>query len=361
MRRILAASAAAAAMLAPAGLTIANATSASAAATSPAAAGPIHLGLGGMCLDNRGNAATPGNPVQIWKCISGDASQQWQFYPDGSIRPASHSVYELSLSAGDTSPNGRPYADLVVANAAAPVTWSPTAGRALVTSLSTSALSGSFSLNDPGFSTSNGTRLIGSPGIGSAPNEQFTPPGSHYAVSKLTYRPDSGGGGDNWALDTITRTSSVVWEGNDSSAHVYAGAVSDTGTFVTVPGNLTPNQGLHPGTKLGDSTIGTMSGLTAYSFTTSQFVGNHAPPAAAQGVEPIGTSLWYQLFFPASATATSTTYPGELNSGPLDWSWSYNIASDNCVKAESWVDAQSNSSGQATVAGDITAPASSSC
>jgi hypothetical protein len=111
------------------------------------------------------------------------------------------------------------------------------------------------------------------------------------------------------------------------------------------------------GITLGDSAIGTMNGITAYSFTASQLAGNNAPPAAAQGVEPIGTSLWYELFFPAGATTTTTTYPGELNSGPLDWSWSYNIASDNCVKAESWVDAQSNGGGQGTGVGDITAPA----
>jgi hypothetical protein len=353
-------------MFMPAALTLTSATAASAASTTPATAGEIHLGLGGMCLDDTGGSAAAGTPVQIWKCL-GNANQQWRFYPDGTLRPAAHPSVALSLDQANPTTNRRPIAVLATVNTTGPTadTWLPTATKGLADNHPSNGVDHPtyYYLNDPGGSTSNGTKLIGYPETGTpGANGQWTPPGSRYAVSKLTYRPDSGGGGDNWALDTIMRTSSVVWEGNDSSgAHVYAGAVSDTGTFVTVPGNLTPNQGgSDKGITLGDSTIGTMSGITAYNFTASQLAGNNAPPAAAQGVEPIGTSLWYELFFPAAGTTSTTTTfggTGELSSGPLDWSWSYNIASDNCKKAEHWVDAQSNGGGQGANVTDITAPA----
>jgi beta-glucosidase len=48
-----------------------------------AAAGPVRLGLGGKCLDDKGNSAANGNKIQIWAC-NGGAAQQWAFQPDGT-------------------------------------------------------------------------------------------------------------------------------------------------------------------------------------------------------------------------------------------------------------------------------------
>lgn len=320
---------------------------------TPGPAGEVHLGLPNLCLDNTGNSGTAGTAVQIWKCL-GDNSQQWQFWPDGTLRPVSHPGLALGLSFTKLTSTGRPTAVLQASTSAD--SWTATAVRGLIDNTSSGGTY--FYLNDPGWSTANGTKLIGYPESGSTgANEQWTPPGASYATSKLVYRPDSGGGGDSWALDTITRMSSALYEGDSAAGvHQYAGAVADTGTFVTVAGNLTPNQGgADKGLTLGDDSTGTMSGVTAYSFTSSTFV-TAAPPASAQGVEPIGTSDWYKLWFAAGTTFAG---PGELNSGPLDWTWSYHLT-DNCGKAESWTDADPTA-GQGISDGNITAPALSSC
>jgi len=44
--------------------------------------GEVRLGLGGMCLDDRGNQTRKGNPVQVWRCQD-DAAQRWSFQPGG--------------------------------------------------------------------------------------------------------------------------------------------------------------------------------------------------------------------------------------------------------------------------------------
>jgi hypothetical protein len=330
-------------------------TAAAASYPSPAPAGAVHLALDDLCLDNTANSGTAGTPVQIWQCL-GDAAQQWQFWPDGTLRPASHPTLALGLDFQNLNPNGRPTA--VLQNVTAPAdSWTPSADRALIDN--TSSGSTYFYLNDPGSSTVDGTKLIGYPQTGpTAPNEQWTPTsGASYATSELAYRPDSGGDG-TWALDTITRISSIVYEGDSASGvHQYLAAVSDTGTFITAAGSYTPNQaGSDKGLTLGDVSTGTMSGVTAYNFTSDNLANSSGPPASVQGIEPTSTSDWYQLWFPAGTTFAGQ---GELTSGPLDWRWSYSLV-DNCGKTENWTDADP-SAGQGAGDGNITAPALSSC
>ncbi|HUN37695.1 MAG TPA: ricin-type beta-trefoil lectin domain protein [Trebonia sp.] len=45
--------------------------------------GEVRLGLPGMCLDDRGNQAAKGNPVQVWHCLD-DLAQRWSFQPSGA-------------------------------------------------------------------------------------------------------------------------------------------------------------------------------------------------------------------------------------------------------------------------------------
>jgi hypothetical protein len=44
--------------------------------------GEVRLGLPDMCLDDRGNQAGNGNPVQVWGCLD-DWAQRWSFQPGG--------------------------------------------------------------------------------------------------------------------------------------------------------------------------------------------------------------------------------------------------------------------------------------
>lgn len=45
-------------------------------------AGPVHLKLGGMCLDDSQNSSADGTKVDIWTC-NGSAAQNWTYTPNG--------------------------------------------------------------------------------------------------------------------------------------------------------------------------------------------------------------------------------------------------------------------------------------
>lgn len=55
------------------------------AAAVAGATGPVHLNLGGKCLDDNGNKSSDGNKVDIWTC-NGTAAQKWTHYSDDTIR-----------------------------------------------------------------------------------------------------------------------------------------------------------------------------------------------------------------------------------------------------------------------------------
>jgi hypothetical protein len=179
-------------------------------------------------------------------------------------------------------------------------------------------------------------------------------PHTVYAASRLTNRPDSGGGG-NWALDNITRGASVTWLGGQN----YDGAIADAGTFTTIAGALDPNQVIDAGLTLGVKLPGTMAGHWGYTFSASASPVTR-PPADVRGSKfPTGT--WYELFF---APGTTFGGAGGLSAGPAQWSWSYLTTKDACGRHQSWVDANNDNGGQGRTgldATDITAPAPQEC
>jgi hypothetical protein len=228
-----------------------------------------------------------------------------------------------------------------------------------------------YVLNDPAYSTANGTQQqIWNQG-GVTDNAHWWAPPAHYGNSghgsTLTNRPDSGGGGNNWANDDIGRLSMVIYMGDTTAGHTYQGSVVDApgSGFTALAGELTPNQGCTGcnGKKLGDSLGGRMTGATGYSFTTDQFVSS-GPGASYTGSNPTSTSTWPKLFFSPATTLAPTGLNGTSaangyidSSGSVPWGWSYTSDPDNCQKVESWVDATWTSSGQSATAGNITAPA----
>src|ERR1700729_4053538 len=60
------------------------------------------------------------------------------------------------------------------------------------------------------------------------------------AHTALVNRPDSGGGGNDWAKDNMTRTLVITETAHDTVYHFKA-TLTDVGTFTTQKG-LTPNQ-----------------------------------------------------------------------------------------------------------------------
>ena len=64
------------------------------------------------------------------------------------------------------------------------------------------------------------------------------------AKTQLISRPDSGGAGNTWANDTMTRTLTIRLNGSTgsgtSTVYYYSANVKDAGKFRTVNGALTP-------------------------------------------------------------------------------------------------------------------------
>ena len=157
--------------------------------------------------------------------------------------------------------------------------------------------------------------------------------------------PDSGGAG-TWAKDTLFRTLTLHLIGGGPGHYLYAATVTDNGTFRTLNGAYTPNQG---GSYLGDHifnvTDGRVNGYATYLFTATDLAAIGDVPAAENGA-PLNaaqtTSDWYMQAFP----------PGTLFGGLgilNNWRWDYRA---EC--GQDWLDAASNSGGQSTTAGNIT-------
>jgi hypothetical protein len=188
-----------------------------------------------------------------------------------------------------------------------------------------------------------------------SPVKQYGQP-AMTAVTSLTGRPDSGNGG-TWATDTLTRTLTLTLAGTEgtgpSEVWEYDATVSDTGSFLTIAGALTPNQsGIYAGLTIGAEADGAMEGGADYSFTASapaSAAANLGVPASESGA-PSGdqtTSLWYEQAFPAG-----TTFGG---AGIGDWSWTYSVSADVHLDGlyRVWTDSSANGYGDEPGDGNI--------
>jgi hypothetical protein len=170
------------------------------------------------------------------------------------------------------------------------------------------------------------------------------------AITHLYNRPDSGNGTpDTWATDTIQRDLTIRHLGGNN----YSATVTDEGSFVTIPGNPTPNQG--PG-YLGDTlTVSRIAGARTMlaGKVTYTFTASHAPdfslvPSTVYGsTDPTGT--WFKLAFPAG-----TVFTGGMNN---DWTWTYSLwcpsFNPNFHPVQTWTDAASNGAGNLSHDGNI--------
>jgi hypothetical protein len=330
------------------GLTSTAAMAATRAPATPPAFNTGQINIRGACLSDTNDSTTPGNPVRVEPCVSHSA-QEWTLDTDGTIRVNGHTGKGcLGLSGTGTAQ--------IVGCGDLSAQWFPQADKELV-NVNLSTPQAKSCLYAP--SGKAGSALVRHPCGAMFAGLEFTIPNTRYAASSLTYRPDSGGSGTNWALDTMTRDASVTYLGTAGSKFSYEGSIVDNGGFVTIAGNDTPNQAMDPGQTLGDSLTGTITGQWGFSFTSSNLAST-APPAAIQGVAD-STGTWNELFFPKATTFGGT---GALSSGPEQWTWSYVSAKDNCGTVEKWTDANNNNGGQETAANggtDITAPAPGSC
>ncbi len=186
------------------------------------------------------------------------------------------------------------------------------------------------------------------------------------ATTKLTARPDSGSGGNNWANDNFTRVATVTSLGIVAASncigltgysasgpcYAYNASLKDSGTFTAIVGQLTPNQTLNPGGKFGRSVTGSMSGYGNFAefYATAKPNGgpNHGVLKHWTTSSPADPSyLWPQLFFPANTAST----PNEAT-----WGYVYtaHVLSAGVHTTQVWADTWNNGAGGALTDGNIT-------
>ena len=197
---------------------------------------------------------------------------------------------------------------------------------------------------------------------------------SVHASTQVTDRPDGGNGGV-WADDTFRRDITITLTGGGPGAYTYTATLKDRGSFTTIKGTPTPNQGApYAGDLIKSKVKGTLRGTADFSFTASSLP-NSGPNADVATKEkdhgnaptpgsPQTTSLWYEQAFPAG-----TTFSGP---GIGDWAWTYKatvvtvrhhrvcLTRGWCwrvpvrhVDHQKWVDSSSNGDGNLPADGNI--------
>ena len=347
MRRTFATLAAAAAMLAPAGLMAANAGAASAATAAQAFAAPsgagvvtqIQLANGGYayCLDDKGRAATAGNPVILWKCSSTDSAQQWVTYPNGTIRPYDAPNLALGDSAGKAA---------LVDPTTASANMTYDVSGLLANAKPTDAPAENAVLNDPGYKAANGVQLIFYKQSSVTSNAHWWVRKARFGTTKVSNLPDAttDPGTTYWALDNGTYKAMVLYLGDKAGSHVYQGSDMQPGTFTTFPSATTPSDKTKT---LGDVNTGTMGGDYTSTFNSTGFVSKQ-PPATASG-----TGGWalvgYKSFFAA----------GDTSASQASGQFAYALSKDDCGNPENMTETETDNTWASS--GNITAPAASSC
>jgi non-reducing end alpha-L-arabinofuranosidase len=114
-------------------------------------AGPAHIikGYGSKCVDDNENSSANGTKVQIWTCNNNDDAQLWE-YTNGEL------VHNGSCANDQGSGGSGSHVILWTCNGAANEIWThPSNGEYVL-----QANGGQLCLNDPAYSTTNGTQLI---------------------------------------------------------------------------------------------------------------------------------------------------------------------------------------------------------
>jgi hypothetical protein len=172
------------------------------------------------------------------------------------------------------------------------------------------------------------------------------------AFTVMNNHGDSGGGGNYWATDKLIRVLVIHRTGGSAGAYTFSATVSDSGSFTTTNGGLTPNQGApFTGVHITATVPGTFSGGASYSFTASTLPRANLVPTQESGTATSGprtTSLWYEQAFPSGTTFSGT---GILPT----WSWMYttDCKVGHVTTHEHWTDA-APSGGQLPADGNIT-------
>ncbi len=156
-----------------------------------AVSGPVHLNLGGKCLDNTGGSSTNGNKIQIYAC-NGLTTQDWTYQPDGS--PGGAGTLTINGKCADITSNGTANGSKIQlwsCLGGANQQWAIEPGGELVSPVSGRCL------DDPGSSTTNGTQVDIHDCTGAASQQWTLPASSVQSGVSGKCMDDTGGGSGN--------------------------------------------------------------------------------------------------------------------------------------------------------------------
>ena len=122
-------------------------------------AGRVALDLGGKCLNDVGNRSANGTQADIWTC-NGSTAQHWTYVQDGTVR-----IHGKCLAPPSANPANRAKVVLKPCTGARVQQWWLTYPRSLKASLGTIPITlrnpaSGKCLSDPGWSKTNGTRVV---------------------------------------------------------------------------------------------------------------------------------------------------------------------------------------------------------
>jgi hypothetical protein len=198
------------------------------------------------------------------------------------------------------------------------------------------------------------------------------------ASTAVSNRSDSGINGNNWALDQMTRVTTVSRHAQVDPSHCggtgpcysWTGQIKDNnGHFTTQVGQLSPGAGsFNGGTEptIGVAANGTFSGVFHYSFyTTAAAASASNMPATAIGDPPATVSAGHwveQMFAPSTPFWDANGNAGAILSTTGSWSYTLPLGADAaCPNVSShWVDASPDWGGNA-FSGNILAPDAQHC
>jgi hypothetical protein len=188
------------------------------------------------------------------------------------------------------------------------------------------------------------------------------------ATTRIADDPDSGHGTPAvWATDTITRTVTVT-KGTQVSGTAcglaasagcwsFTAALSDSGTFVTIPGAGTPNQacaGCAGELIRSPAVSGVIAGNYQVTFDASypvadaSLVGKNHDDHNLPASPPFTSTTWGEQFFPAGTSFGSVA--GHA------YTWTYQVMTGGFpfFTTQRWTDSSSNNDGNSPLAGNIT-------
>jgi Ricin-type beta-trefoil lectin domain len=132
-------------------MTYTTASTPSPTASPPSVPASVHpiKGYAGMCVDDNGNSSALRSKVQIWKCSATDQAQSWT-YSNGELKHNSKCANDQAVGGSGS------HVILWTCNGASNEKWTHLANG----ELKLAAHGGTLCLDDPAYSTKDGTQLI---------------------------------------------------------------------------------------------------------------------------------------------------------------------------------------------------------